>query len=243
MASNAKRRQLAVYARLVLVLVVAQLGYYNRRDLFSHWIRKDQPARRPCTHACCRGLRPHPEGYPVTKRNAYLWYSSDKELLAYSKRHQRDTPEDQRVTDQVLAEMQRRDMMQDRREARKERKRQKWAASRAFRHAERERFYNEAETATTGYMLNRRGREAGINPRSLFTGPESRVRKYGSEELLEYFERHGRPTEAYFEGRDTRLGRGYQFGARRRITSEEAYWRDQFERAKWEIESPVHEAA
>jgi hypothetical protein len=59
------------FLRLVLVLVVVRLGYYNRRDLFSHWIRKDQQANRPCGHACCRGMRAHPDNYPVVKRNRY----------------------------------------------------------------------------------------------------------------------------------------------------------------------------
>jgi hypothetical protein len=37
--------------------------------------------------------------------------------------------------------------------------------------------------ATKGDRLNRRGREACIDERALFTGPESRARKYASEEL------------------------------------------------------------
>jgi len=57
-------------------------------------------------------------------------------------------------------------------------------------------------------MLKRRGQDAGIYPRSLFTGPESRARKYASEELLAHSGWNPRPTEAYFSGADTRIGYG-----------------------------------
>jgi SPP1 gp7 family putative phage head morphogenesis protein len=57
-----------------------------------------------------------------------------------------------------------------------------------------ERAYYDAEDLMHGHMLNKAAQKAGINPRSLFTGPESRARKYASEDLLEYFERHGRLT-------------------------------------------------
>jgi len=35
-----------------------------------------------------------------------------------------------------------------------------------------------AEAATNGFMLNRAGRRGGIDERSLFVGPESRVRSW-----------------------------------------------------------------
>ena len=54
-------------------------------------------------------------------------------------------------------------------------------------------------------MLNAAGKKAGIDERTLFTGPASRVRRYASPELLEYFARHGRPTrEAFTSGRQRR---------------------------------------
>lgn len=62
-----------------------------------------------------------------------------------------------------------------------------------------------AERATSGYMLNRNGMARGINPQSLFTGSEERARRYASEELLEHWQRHGRPTAAMFRGKDTRV--------------------------------------
>jgi hypothetical protein len=116
-------RQVGVWLPLLLVLGLAQLGYYNGRDLFSHWIRKDQQAGRPCTHACCRGMRAHPDNYPVVKRNRYLRYGSDQQVADYYAAHQGDSIEDVARRDQALAEMQRRDMAQERREATEERRR------------------------------------------------------------------------------------------------------------------------
>jgi hypothetical protein len=43
-----------------------------------------------------------------------------------------------------------------------------------------------AEAATNGYMLHPAGRRSGIDERSLFVGPESRVRKYASPELVDW---------------------------------------------------------
>jgi hypothetical protein len=53
-----------------------------------------------------------------------------------------------------------------------------------------------AENATNGYMLGPAGKKAGIDPYSLFTGPQSRARKYASPELKEWFDQNGRPTVA-----------------------------------------------
>jgi hypothetical protein len=60
-----------------------------------------------------------------------------------------------------------------------------------------------AEAATNGCMLNRAGQRGGIDERSLFTGPESRVRKYASPELIEWFESHPRPTRVSWFGSAT----------------------------------------
>jgi hypothetical protein len=57
-----------------------------------------------------------------------------------------------------------------------------------------------AEAATNGYMLNRAGQRGGIDERSLFTGRESRVRKYASPELIEWFQSHPRPTRVSWFG-------------------------------------------
>ena len=86
-------------------------------------------------------------------------------------------------------------------------------------------------------MLNRRGKEAGINERTLFTGPESRARKSASEELLSWWETHPRPTTAMFEGRDTRIGYATVRDPRSRMTTEEQAWRDRYERdISWPIQ-------
>jgi hypothetical protein len=48
------------------------------------------------------------------------------------------------------------------------------------------------------FHLNEKGRAAGIDAESLFTGPVSRVKKYGSEELNAWFAVNGRHTLASF---------------------------------------------
>ena len=180
--------------------------------------------------------RPGHSGDPLVKRNRYLRNSSDQELARYYGRHQGDSPGDERVRDQVIAEMQRRDVAQERRERTEERRRQRWTARRLERAEAVEREWQQAETATKGVMLNRRGKEAGVNKRTLFTGPESRARAYASEELLTYWETHPRPTDAYFQGADTRLGYLVGHNPRARMTTEEQAWRDRYDRIAWEIE-------
>jgi hypothetical protein len=56
--------------------------------------------------------------------------------------------------------------------------------------------YVAAETECRGQMLSREGLAKGIDPRTLFTGPASRVRTYASEELRTWFSRQGRMTFA-----------------------------------------------
>lgn len=215
------------------------MARYNRRDLFAHWVKSDEPAQRPCEHACCRGMRPHPENYPVIKRNRYLKYSSYDEITGYWDRHQSDSAQDERIRAQILAEMNRRDIRDERRAAAEERRTARNTARRMERAEAIERAWADAERATKGNMLNRRGREAHVNERTLFTGPESRARKYASEELLNHWEHHPRPTQAYFEGRDARIGYGRHIGVRGRVTSEESDWRDRFEQGQAALASAV----
>jgi hypothetical protein len=47
--------------------------------------------------------------------------------------------------------------------------------------------YLQAEQNTSGHMLSPEGKAARIDPRSLFTGPLTRARKYASEELLRWW--------------------------------------------------------
>lgn len=222
----------------LLLLLAALLAVYNRRDFFGHWVTKAEPTNRPCQHACCRGLRAHPDNYPVTKRARWMRYQSDDQLAAYYGRHQGDTPRDEAARAQVLADMQRRDLQAETRERADERRRLRQSSRRIERGEAIEREWRQAEAATNGYMLNRRGREAGINERTLFRGPEARARKYASEELLTYWESHPRPTEAYLQGYGGAYGRPGTI-PRGRVTSEEAAWRDRFEREQWEIEHPA----
>ncbi|WP_344677236.1 phage minor capsid protein [Saccharopolyspora taberi] len=54
--------------------------------------------------------------------------------------------------------------------------------------------YWQAEADTNGYLLSNAGEAAGVDPRELFTGPAARARKWASDELLEWWEEHGRIT-------------------------------------------------
>jgi len=84
--------------------------------------------------------------------------------------------------------------------ARSERaRRRRQAAEQAYRD-EVYRQWRAAEAATNGYMLNQTGLREGIDERSLFAGPESRVRKYASPELIQWFEAHPRPTRVSWFG-------------------------------------------
>lgn len=51
-----------------------------------------------------------------------------------------------------------------------------------------------AETACRGYLLNRAGHAAGIDPWALWSGPTGRAMRYASEELLEFWGRSPRIT-------------------------------------------------
>lgn len=53
-----------------------------------------------------------------------------------------------------------------------------------------------AENATNGYLVRNGSGAADIDPRSLFSGPEARARKWASDELLGWWDTHGRLTLA-----------------------------------------------
>jgi hypothetical protein len=55
-------------------------------------------------------------------------------------------------------------------------------------------LYLQAELAMHGHMLTKDGEAKEMSPLSLFSGPESRVLKYASPELKDWFELHGRLT-------------------------------------------------
>jgi hypothetical protein len=173
---------------------------YNRRDLIGHWVRKTQPQRQPCTHACCRGYRVHPDNYPVVPPNRLLRRASDEDLATHY-----ENTNSREAKDQVLYEMDRRDRAEEQRAERRRTYERLRLARRIERDEAVEYSYVRAENETRGHMLNKAGRAADIDPRSLFTGPESRARRYASEELVNHWADNPRPTAAMMEGRDTRV--------------------------------------
>lgn len=124
-------------------------------------------------------------------------------------------PREAQAQTQILAEMQRRDELAIERHDRALEHKRRLYAKRLERAEEIDRLWLEAEAATRGNMLNRAGKAAGTDERSLFTGPESRARRYACEELLNHWQSHPRPTAVYFQGRDTTLGP--QYTAPRRV--------------------------
>jgi hypothetical protein len=171
------------------------------RDQIGHWVAPPSLRAHPCPHRCCQSKRVHPDALPVKLSRSYLRSLSDeeveRELLAYQ--HYSDDRTEGYL--QVLAEAQRREDAPARAAERKERARDK----RQRRESEyRDEVYREwlhAENGIQGsVMLNRKGRAAGIDERSLFTGPQSRVDKYASDELKEWFQAHPRPTRARILG-------------------------------------------
>jgi hypothetical protein len=101
---------------------------------------------------------------------------------------------------QIMAEVDRREESGRKAVARKQRASERRRTAQQEYSDEVYRQWLHAETATNGVMLNKRGLRAGINERSLFTGPESRVRAYASPELIDWFEEHPRPTRASWFG-------------------------------------------
>lgn len=63
----------------------------------------------------------------------------------------------------------------------------------------RDAAHGLAETETNGVLVNREGRSKGITGEALFSGPEAYARRYASEELLDHWTRHPRPSLASFE--------------------------------------------
>lgn len=68
------------------------------------------------------------------------------------------------------------------------------------------------------FHLNEEGKRRGVDSFSLFSGPVSRVKKYGSEELQSWFARNGRQTLASF--RHGLFGWSSDAGAARRVRLE-----------------------
>jgi len=187
---------------------------YNRRDQIGHWVTKQQPVYRPCTHACCRGYRAHPSNWPIIPAKMAYRTATDDQLAAhYTKLTAVENDPKARGGElQILAEFERRDRREMRRREReqvRERRREAVANNRAVRRTEaeveRERIRVQAEAATQGYLVNRKGRSLGINPDEILTGREAVFQRYASDEARDYFRVNPRPTAAYFRGKDTRV--------------------------------------
>lgn len=69
-----------------------------------------------------------------------------------------------------------------------------------------EAAYASAEAATNGHMLNRRAKDAQISTWDLFTHNDVFARAYASEELLEHWARHPRPTFRSYEAQMSEPG-------------------------------------
>jgi hypothetical protein len=183
---------------------------YNVRDLLGHWVRPRSRQGAMCPHACCRNKRVHPANMPVILPNRLLRRASEDDLAAHYQNVSRgDSAEQEAARYQVLAEMERRDEAAERRRQAAARHRAILFNRRLEREEAVELAFQQAERDTNGYMLNRRGQALGISDRSLLTGSEARARKYASEELLEHWRTHPRPTEAMFRGEDTRVYEQY----------------------------------
>lgn len=110
----------------------------------------------------------------------------------------------------ILAEMSRRDRLEaDRR--RRDGQRGEWLDGAWAQ-------YQEAIRECNGYLLNRRGIAAGVDEWSLWSGPESRVAAYGSEELRNYLDTHPRVTVTSYRDQ---IAAGHR--ARREETERAAY--------------------
>lgn len=155
---------------------------YNIRDRMGHWIERSRKGKK-CHHWWClaRGM-------------------SEAELI----RHLSETHDDKRARI-IVRELDRREE-RDKRRARR-------ASGRAAHREEHllavESAFTAAEAQTRGHMLSKAGRAARVDPRSLWTGPETRARKYASEELRAYWDQHGRLTKAEWD----RLSAGEQAAA------------------------------
>lgn len=179
---------------------------YDRRDLIGHWVRKTQPTRQPCTHACCRGYRSHPEHWPVIPPSRQLRRAPDDDLAAHFRKVSNDpSPEARYAEMQILYEMERRDAAEERRREHTSNVAAARAARSMERAAEYERIKADAEAATQGYLVTAQGMARGIADAEILTGREDVFIRYATPEAKRYFAENPRPTAGHFRGRDTRI--------------------------------------
>lgn len=175
-------------------------GRYAVRDQMGHFVGPPTMEDHPCPHRCCQGKRVHPDKLPVKLDRRYLRSLSPGELDTELSQYGRFSESHEDGFLQIIAEINRRDESSRKADARKVRAKERRQLRESEYQDEVYRQWLTAEAETNGYMLNKAGRAAGINERSLFTGPESRVAKYASRELLDYFDAHPRPTRASWFG-------------------------------------------
>ncbi|MGW1405030.1 phage minor capsid protein [Streptomyces sp. NPDC002403] len=77
------------------------------------------------------------------------------------------------------------------------------------------RQYLDAEEACRGYLLNKRAQVDGIDPMSLFSGPARIAHARASDELREWWAKHGRLTQAEFIEKATGERQRWAEGARK----------------------------
>ena len=174
--------------------------YHNVRDRFGHFVSPATAGNRACPHACCRGRHPHPAHLPVRLDKQVLRGMGSDELEAELGHYMHFYETHGEGGLQIAAEIDRRETSARKAEARRQRARDRRRAAEEEYRDEVYRQWLRAEAETNGYMLNKEGQRRGISERTLFTGPESRVAKYASPELIEFFEANPRPTRASWFG-------------------------------------------
>lgn len=175
-------------------------GRYNLRDQQGRYVVRADAAGRPCHHRCCAGKRPHPKGLPVKLDRGYLRSLTAGELETELEEYINFSDTREGGLRQVIAELDRREGIEKNAAGRKMRARERRQQRESEYKDEVYRQWLQAEGETNGYMLNKAGNAAGIDERTLFTGPQSRVAKYASRELRDYFDAHGRPTRVSWFG-------------------------------------------
>lgn len=167
---------------------------YDVRDQLGHWVTPRRMERHPCPHHCCQGKQVHPDNLPVKLSRTYLRSLSEPELERELSQYGRYSDQREAGFLQIIAEFNRREDSARLATARRERARDRRQRQESDYRDEVYRQWLKAEAATNGYMLNKEGLRRNIDERSLFTGPEARVRKYASPELKEWFDNHPRMT-------------------------------------------------
>lgn len=188
------------------------------RDQIGHWVAPKDRRGHPCPHACCRGKRVHPDNLPTTLDRDYLRSLSPDELGQELASYVNYADKRERGLDQITAEIDRRGAdVADEIDEGYQRKADVYERGNAAERASKERaadkrrrlaqewsdhLYRQwlaAEGETNGYMLNKLGKRRGVDERTLFTGNRARIRKYASDELLEFFDSHPPLTRGQFE--------------------------------------------